>query len=69
MPQQGKKTTVKEDGISKEAYTVAFTNGALEELEQLKKNLDAPDLDSVIRIAIGILRRIDETNESKHKPK
>lgn len=62
MPQSGVKTTINEDGVDKEAYTVSFTNGALAELEALKDKMDAPDLDSVVKIAIGVLRRIEERN-------
>jgi hypothetical protein len=39
MPQHGEKTTLNEDGAVKDAYTVTFTNGALQELEELQKPL------------------------------
>ncbi len=60
MPATGKKTTIMEDGVDKEAYSVIFTNGALRELEDLKDSLEAPDLDSVLRIAIGLIKRVEQ---------
>jgi hypothetical protein len=68
MPQTGSKTTVNEDGVEKDAYTVTFTNGALQELEDLKTKMGAPSLDSVVQIAIGVLRRLEEHNGTKPKP-
>jgi hypothetical protein len=65
MSQVGRSTTVHENGVEKPAYTVSFTNGALAELESLQQKLGAPDLDSVIRIAIGVIRRISESNEPR----
>ena len=69
MPHKGQKTTINEDGVEKPAYTIAFTNGALEELEQLQKKLGAPDLDSVVKVAIGILSHIEERNHGRTQPK
>ena len=59
MPQTGKRKIVDEDGVKKDAYTVTFTNGALDELEQLQKSIKAPDLDAVLKIAIGITKRVE----------
>jgi hypothetical protein len=64
MGQTGTKTTVNEDGVDKDAYTVTFTNGALAELEELQKSIKAEDLDSVLRVAIGVLKRLEELNKN-----
>lgn len=61
----GTPTTVKEDGVDKDAYTVAFTNGALEELEQLQEKMHLPDLESVVKLSIAVLRKLQE---SEHEP-
>lgn len=63
MPQTGQKTTVNEDGVDKDAYTVTFTNGALAELEDIQSSMKADDLDSVLRVAIGVLKRLQKLNE------
>jgi cation transport regulator ChaB len=67
MPHKGQKTTVKEDGQEKEAYQITFTNGALEELEDIAKSLNtADDLDTAVRVAIAYLKNTLEKN-NKHK--
>lgn len=61
MPTTGEKTTITEDGIDKSVYTVAFTNGALQELEELQSKMELPDLESVVKLSIALLRRLKET--------
>lgn len=63
MPQIGQKTKVQEDGVDKDAYTVTFTNGALQELEDLQESMKADDLDSVLKVAIGVLKRLEKLNK------
>ena len=68
MPIKGKKSTANEDGVDKEVYTVAFTNGALEELEQLQQKFHLPSLESVLKLSIAFLSRVgDNSDESKSK--
>ena len=64
MPQTGHKTTVQEDGVDKDAYSIVFTNGALAELEELQQSLKADDIDTVVRIAIGVLKRLEDGNKA-----
>lgn len=68
MPIQGQQTTTNEDGVDKDAYTVAFTNGALEELEQLKEKMHLPDLEAVVKLSIALLRRLEESSDGSKKP-
>lgn len=63
MPQHGEKTTVNEDGTVKDAYTVTFTNGALEELEELQKTLKVDDLDMVLKVGIALLKKTGEQGD------
>lgn len=65
MPIQGKQTTKKEDGVDKDAYTVAFTNGALEELENLKEKFKLESLEAVVKLSIALLGRLEESDEQK----
>ncbi len=65
MPIKGQRSTTDEDG--KEVYTVAFTNGALEELEQLQQNFHLTNLEEVLRVAIALMRRVDEINNASEK--
>jgi hypothetical protein len=67
MPQQGQKTTVREEGQEKEAFQVTFTNGALAELEDLAKYFKTKDLTEVIKIAIGVVQKLKEDKPSVEK--
>ena len=60
MPLHGEKTTVKEDGVDKDAYTITFTNGALAELEELQNSLNLEDVDTVLKVAIALLKKVEE---------
>jgi len=68
MPIEGTKTTKSEDGVDKDAYTVAFTNGALGELEELKDKLHLDNLEAVIKLSIALLRRLEESNDGQKRP-
>lgn len=65
MPIQGEQTTKNEDGVDKDAYTVAFTNGALAELEELKTKLGLADLEAVVKLSIALLRRLEESSDGQ----
>lgn len=68
MPIQGQQTTKNEDGVDKDAYTVAFTNGALAELEELKEKLKLDNLEAVVKLSIALLRRLEESNDGQQRP-
>lgn len=63
MPLHGQKTTVNEDGVDKDAYTVVFTNGALKELEDLQASLKLDDIDTVLKVGIALLTKMEETKD------
>ena len=63
MPYQAQKTTVNEDGRDKEALQVTFTNGALQELEDLAVYLKTNDLTEVVRIGIALLQNTKRQQE------
>ena len=65
MPTKGTRKTINKDGVEKDAYSVTFTNGALEELEELQKRLKAPDLDSVLKVAIGITKQVEAMRDDR----
>lgn len=60
MPIEGTRTT-KADGDDKDVYTVAFTNGALQELEELQQKLNLSDLEAVLKLSIALLSKVQES--------
>ncbi len=69
MPVTGKSEVIKEEGQDKDAFTVSFTNGAKEQLEELRKYFDTPtDLD-LIKLGISILQSAKERKERQEKEK
>lgn len=60
MPINGTKNTINEEGQDKEAFVVTFTNGALQQLEDLRLHYSQPDLNEVIKLGISLLQQIKE---------
>ena len=58
-------TTKIENGEEKECLRLDFTNGALQQLEDLKAFIGAPETVEVIRTAIGLLQRIKDNETNK----
>jgi hypothetical protein len=56
----GKKGEVIEGGAKKDALTVSFTNGALDQLESLKKFIGSDDPVEVIKVGIAFVQRAKE---------
>ncbi len=72
MAIKGEKKEVIEGGKKKEALTVSFTNGALEQLESLKGFLGTDDPVEVIKAGIAFIQRVKETegkNPEQETPK
>ena len=65
MPVTGKDEIIKEEGQDKNAYTVSFTNGAKEQLDELQKFFDASNHTETVKLAISFLQRIKENEEEK----
>ena len=65
MPVTGKNEKVQEEGQEKDAYSVSFTNGAKEQLDELQRFFKASDATETVKLAISFLQRIKETEEKK----
>jgi hypothetical protein len=68
MSMTSHKDTVQEDGVDKEAYVVSFTNGAYKELEELQRKLKLKDVDTVLKVAVAVLKRIPEPEDGDGQP-
>lgn len=64
----GKKTQVEEAGQKKEALSVDFTNGALQQLEDLKKFIGTDDPIEVIKVGIAFVQRAKERSSIYEVP-
>ena len=65
MPLTGRELKKNEEGIEKDCLEVSFTNGALEQLKELKAHFDLKDLTEVVSSGIGVLQRIKELNDKE----
>ncbi|QQG38300.1 MAG: hypothetical protein HYS26_01995 [Candidatus Kaiserbacteria bacterium] len=63
-----KKEEVVEGGAKKDALTVSFTNGALEQLESLKKFIGSDDPLEVVKVGIAFVQRAKEKQGEAHEP-
>lgn len=55
--------TIREDGRDKEALVVSFTNGAKQQLEELKNHFKASDLLEVVKLGVSFLQRLKEIDD------
>jgi hypothetical protein len=63
MPTTEEKKLVKnEDGKDTLEYNFKFTNGAVEQLEELKKYFNKNELIEIIELGISVLQRAKDTN-------
>jgi hypothetical protein len=68
MATHGEKTTrTTATGTTEEVFNVEFTNGAVKQLEELKKFFKASDLIEVIQLGISYLQKVKEV-QGKAKP-
>ncbi len=67
MPIQGKNETIKEEGQDKDAFTVTFTNGAKQQINDLKDFFNQSDELELIKLAISLLENIREQHGNKEK--
>lgn len=65
MPIQGKNETIQEEGKEKDAFTVTFTNGAKQQISDLKQFFKQPDELELIKLAISLLENIREQQNGK----
>lgn len=67
MPVTAKNKKVREEGQEKNALVVNFTNGALEQINELKKYFNAPSELEIVKLGISILQDIKEDKEKKEQ--
>ena len=65
----GDNKKIVEGGSEKDAFVVTFTNGALEQLNELKAFTKKTDLLEVIKFSIGVLERIKQNSGGKNNDK
>lgn len=65
MPITSKNELVKEEGQDKEAFTISFTNGAKQQLQELQKHFKKDSTEEVVKYAIGVLERLKQIDENK----
>ncbi len=56
---------IKEGNDEKKGFLVTFTNGTLEQLEELKQFFKTEDKLEVIKLGISVLQKAKETQEKK----
>lgn len=57
---------IKDGNNEKKEFVVTFTNGTLEQLEELKEFFETPDKLGVIKLGISVLQKAKESHN--HKP-
>lgn len=64
MPITSEKGKKNEEGIEKDSITFTFTNGAKDQLAELKEHFSQENELELIKLAISLLQKIKE-NEAK----
>jgi hypothetical protein len=67
MPIDGHIEKVQKDAAEKEIFSVTFSNGAWQQLKDLKQVFDAPDELSIVKLGISILEKAREEKEKSKK--
>ncbi len=65
MPVNIKHETIKEEGQDRAAIAITFTNGAKEQLSELKNYFKQEDELELIKLAISFLVNVKEDQEKK----
>lgn len=65
MSVTGEEKIIQENGEDKAGLAVYFTNGALQQLQELKAFFNAPTDLETVKIAISFLQQIKENKETK----
>lgn len=55
---------VKEGEIERDAFVVTFTNGTLEQLEELRQYFKSNDKLELVKLGISVLQKAKETKEN-----
>lgn len=67
MAVDGEEKIVKEGGIEKKGFSVTFTNGTLQQLEELKDFFKKSDKLEIIKLGISVLQNAKEAQEKQEK--
>lgn len=65
MPVNGKVEKITEDGAERDALVVTFTNGAKEQIAELKTFFKQPDDLELVKLGISLLQNIKEQEDKK----
>lgn len=65
MPIESEKKIENVDGIDKNKLVLAFSNGALEQLVDLKKHYNLSDEADVVKFGISTLQKFKEIEEKE----
>lgn len=63
MPLEGKEQKITEDGGEKDAFVVTFTNGARQQLADLKMFFKQENELELIKLAISLLENVKENRQ------
>lgn len=67
MPIESEKKVENIDGIEKDKLVLTFSNGALEQLVDLKKHFKLTDDTDVVKFGISMLQKFKESDEKEKK--
>ncbi len=67
MPIDGAEKTITAEGGDKKAFVVTFTNGALEQVEELKSFFKANNNLELVKLGISLLQQFKERGEQEDK--
>ena len=65
MPIEAEKKIIDEGGNIKHVLTISFSNGALDQLESLKRFLGTDDPVEVVKAGIAFVQRVKEADNEK----
>lgn len=60
-----KKDHIDDDGVTRDALAFYFTNGAKDQIQELREFFKQETDLELIKLAISVLQKIKETNEAK----
>lgn len=65
MPLTSQEKSIQEEGKDKKAFVVTFTNGAFDQLEELRQFMKATDKEALLRMAISVLEDFKDRQTKK----
>lgn len=65
MPTKPLKPNPTAKHVDKDAYVVTFTDGAIDELENLQKKFNLADISEVIKLGLSVLEQLEDVRVSQ----